>query len=137
MEKYINPRPFQAYTREKYTQNQWRLHRWAYCRLTEMVDREIGTVLDALKEAGLQENTLIVFTSDHGDMDSAHKLEHKQVLYEESVRVPFIMSYAGRIPAGVIDDTHLVSNGLDLLPTLCDYAGIKTPEELPSITGEP
>jgi arylsulfatase A-like enzyme len=96
-----------------------------------MVDREIATVLDALKEAGLQDNTLIVFTSDHGDMDSAHKLEHKQVLYEESVRVPFIMSYKGRIPANVIDKKHLVSNGLDLLPTLCDYVGIKTPEGLP------
>ena len=131
MERYINPRPFQAYTREKWTQNQWRLHRWAYCRLTEMVDTEIRTVLNALKAATLEDNTLIVFTSDHGDMDSAHKLEHKQVLYEESVRVPFIMSYVGRIPAGVIDNTHLVSNGLDLLPTLCDYAGIKTPEGLP------
>jgi arylsulfatase A-like enzyme len=129
-QKYVNPRPFQAYTREKWTQNQWRLHRWAYCRLTEMVDKEIGTVLNALREAGLEDNTLIVFTSDHGDMDSAHKLEHKQVLYEESVRIPFIMSYRGEIPQGKVDDTHLVSNGLDLLPTLCDYAGIETPEGL-------
>jgi choline-sulfatase len=129
-QKYINPRPFQAYTREKWTQDQWRLHRWAYCRLTEMVDAEIGTVLDALREAGMEDNTLIVFTSDHGDMDSAHKLEHKQVLYEESVRVPFIMSYKGVIPRSVVDDTHLVSNGLDLLPTLCDYAGIETPDGL-------
>jgi choline-sulfatase len=137
MAKYINPRPFQAYTREKWTEDQWRLHRWLYCRLTEMVDAEIRTVLDALKEAGLEENTLIVFTSDHGDMDSSHKLEHKQVLYEESVRVPFIMSYKDRIPAGVIDYTHLVSNGLDLLPTLCDYAGIKTPEELPGMSVRP
>jgi arylsulfatase A-like enzyme len=64
-------------------------------------------------------------------MDSAHKMEHKSVLYEEAVRIPFIMSYKGRIPVGVIDDAHLISNGLDLLPTLCDYAGIKTPEELP------
>jgi arylsulfatase A-like enzyme len=95
-----------------------------------MVDKEIGTVLDALRQAGLEDNTLVVFTSDHGDMDSAHKMEHKSVLYEEAVRIPFIMSYKGRIPAGVIDDTHLVSNGLDLLPTLCDYAGIKTPNEL-------
>jgi choline-sulfatase len=130
-QKYINPRPFQAYTREKWTQNQWRLHRWAYCRLTEMVDGEIGILLDALRQARLEDNTLIVFTSDHGDMDSAHRLEHKQVLYEESVRVPFIMSYKGVVPDGIVDDTHLVSNGLDLLPTLCDYAGIETPEGLP------
>ncbi len=128
MKKYINPRPFQAYTREKWTKNQWRLHRWLYCRLTEMVDRQIGILLDALRQAQIEDNTLIVFTSDHGDMDSAHRLEHKQVLYEESVRVPFIMSYKGVITKGVVDGTHLISNGLDLLPTLCDYAGIETPE---------
>jgi arylsulfatase A-like enzyme len=127
---YLNARPFRAYIRKNWTANQWRLHRWAYRRLTEMVDREIGTVLDALHQAGLQDNTLIIFTSDHGDMDSAHKMEHKSVLYEEAVRIPFIMSYKGRIPAGVINNTHMVSNGLDLLPTLCDYAGIKPPEGL-------
>jgi len=120
-----------AHVRQNWTQDQWRLHRWAYCRLTEVVDREIGTVLDALREAGLEDNTLIVLTSDHGDMDSAHRMEHKSVLYEESVRVPFIMSYRGMIPTGIVDDTHLVSNGLDLLPTLCDYAGIEIPEGLP------
>ncbi|HUT45835.1 MAG TPA: sulfatase-like hydrolase/transferase [Sedimentisphaerales bacterium] len=129
-QKYANARTFRAHIRRNWTAKKWRLHRWAYCRLTEMVDREIGTVLDALREAKLEDNTLVVFTSDHGDMDSAHKMEHKSVLYEESVRVPFIMSCTGRIPAGVIDDIHLVSNGLDLLPTLCDYAGIKTPEGL-------
>jgi arylsulfatase A-like enzyme len=136
-QKYVNARPFRAYIREKWTKNQWRLHRWAYCRLTEMVDKEIGTLLDALREAGLEDNTLIVFTSDHGDMDSAHKMEHKSVLYEESVRVPFIMSYKGRIHAGLVDDTHLVSNGLDLLPTLCDYAGIERPQGLHGMSLRP
>lgn len=129
-QKYVDARPFRAYIREKWTEDQWRLHQWAYCRLTEMVDKEIGIVLDALREAEMQDNTLIVFTSDHGDMDSAHKMEHKSVLYEESVRVPFIMSNKGRIHAGMVDDTHLVSNGLDLLPTLCDYAGIERPQGL-------
>jgi arylsulfatase A-like enzyme len=78
----------------------------------------------------MEDNTLVVFTSDHGDMDSAHKLEHKSVLYEESVRVLFIMTYRRMIPEGRVDGTHLVSNGLDLLPTLCDYAGIEAPEGL-------
>ncbi len=128
---YLGVRPFRAFIREKWTEDQWRLHRWAYCRLTEMVDKEIGIVLDALSQAGLEDNTLIVFTSDHGDMDSSHKMEHKSVLYEESVHVPFVMSYKGVIPSGSVDDKHLISNGLDLLPTLCDYAGIKTPEGLP------
>jgi len=136
-EKYANVRPFRAYIRANWTEMDWRLHRWLYCRLTEMVDKEIGTVLDALRDAGLEENTLVVFTSDHGDMDSAHKMEHKSVLYEESVRIPFIMSYKGRIPAGMVDDTHLVSNGLDLLPTLCDYAGIKVPKGLDGLSIRP
>ena len=130
-QNYVDARPFRAYIRRNWTEDQWRLHRWTYCRLTEMVDREVGAVLDALREANLEDNTLVVFTSDHGDMDSAHKMEHKSVLYEESVHVPFVMSYKGKIPAGVIDDTNLVSNGLDLLPTLCDYAGINTPGGLP------
>jgi len=130
-QQYVNARAFRAHIRANWTERQWRLHRWAYCRLTEMVDREIGVVLAALREAGLKDNTLIVFTSDHGDMDAAHKMEHKSALYEEAVRIPFIMSFKGVIRRRVVDDAHLISNGLDLLPTLCDYAGIGTPEGLP------
>ncbi|MHC4647990.1 MAG: sulfatase family protein [Planctomycetota bacterium] len=48
-----------------------------------------------------------------------------------------MMSYRGVIPEGVVDDTHLVSNGLDLLPTLCDYAGIKIPEALGGVSLRP
>ena len=127
-------RGFRAYVRENWGETEWRLHRWAYCRLTEMVDGEIAIVLDALRETGLDKNTLVVFTSDHGDLDAAHRLEHKDVLYEESVGVPFIMSHPGAIPAGAVDDVHLVSNGLDLLPTLCDYAGVASPSGLDGIS---
>lgn len=134
---YTKARPFRAYAREQWTDDQWRLHRWAYCRLTEMVDRKIGIVLDAVREAGLEENTLIVFTSDHGDMDSAHKMEHKSVLYEEAVRVPFMMSYKGVIPEGRVNDSELLSNGLDLLPTVCDYAGIERPAGLAGASVRP
>jgi choline-sulfatase len=135
--RFVEIRPFRAYIRANWSDDQWRLHRWAYCRLTEMVDEQIGTVLDALRDAGLESNTLIVFTSDHGDMDSAHKLEHKSILYEESVRIPFIMSLPGAIPKGAVDNTNFVSNGLDLLPTLCDYAGIETPAGLPDRSVRP
>lgn len=129
-EKYVKERTFRWYAREKWSPEMWRLFRWAYCRLTEMVDEEIGRVLAAVRDAGIEGNTLIVFTSDHGDHDSAHRLEHKSILYEGAARVPFIMSYQGVIPTGAVDETHLVSNGLDLLPTLCDYAGIAPPKDL-------
>jgi choline-sulfatase len=121
----LDQRDFRRYAREKYTDRQWRHHRWAYCRLTEVVDSEIQMILDAIKQSGTEENTLVIFSSDHGDNDSSHRLEHKTTFYEESANIPFMAMWKGQIPAGQVDDTHLVSNGLDLLPTVCDYAGIK------------
>jgi len=128
---YLQKRPFREYVRKNWSEETWRQHRWLYCRLTERVDAQIGRVLDALRQSGQQDNTLVIFTSDHGDHDSAHRLEHKSILYEESARVPFIMSFKGVIPGRIVDNTHFISNGLDLLPTICDYAGVTIPEDMP------
>jgi choline-sulfatase len=92
-----------------------------------MVDREIAVVLKALRDAGLEESTAVVFSSDHGDMDASHRLEHKSVLYEESERVPLVVTWKGVTKPGLVDREHLVSVGLDLIPTLCDFAGIPAP----------
>jgi len=115
---------------ENWSVEQWRLYRWAYCRLTEQVDRQIGQVLQALRDAGLEEGTLVVFTSDHGDMDGSHRLGYKNEFFEEAARVPFIVSLKGVTKPGLVDNQHLVSSGLDLIPTLCDFAGIKAPHTL-------
>jgi arylsulfatase A-like enzyme len=120
----VNNRPFRKSARQEYTDKDWRMHRYAYARLTEMVDRQIQEVLDALKASGEEENTLVMFSSDHGDHNGSHRLEHKSTLYEESANVPFVAMWKGQIPAGQVDNVSLVSNGLDLLPTVCDYAGI-------------
>ena len=116
--------------RKDYNERDWRNYRWIYCRLTERVDAQIGRLLDALKKNGLEKNTLVIFTSDHGDMDGSHRLASKNLFYENSVGVPFIMQYKGVIPTGVVDDKSLISNGLDVLPTLCDYAGVSVPNYL-------
>jgi len=121
---------YRLHARERWGDREWRIFRNTYRRLTEMVDAEIRQVLDALRESGLAEETLVVFTSDHGDMDGAHRLQHKSVPYEECSRVPFIMNWKGVFPEGVVDDEHLVSNGLDLLPTLCDAADVESPSGL-------
>ncbi len=123
-------RPFRPYARQRWSDEMWRLHRWAYARLTERVDAEIGRVLQALRESGREDDTLVVFTSDHGDMDAAHRLEHKSMLYEEVCRIPLLVSWEGVTKPGAVDREHLVSNGLDLIPTLCDYAGVAPPPEL-------
>lgn len=122
---------FRGWARKHWKEEDWRLHRWAYCRLTERVDEEAGRVLTALRDTGLDRNTMVLFSSDHGDMDSAHGFEHKSLPFEESARVPFIVSWPGHTPAGRVDRRHLVSSCIDLLPTLCDYAGIQPPPDLP------
>jgi len=117
--------PWRRKARDSASDRDWRRHRWAYCRLTEVVDRQVQTVLDAVKSSGQEEDTLIIFSSDHGDMDAAHRMEHKTALYEEAANIPFMAMWKGHISAGQVDTVHLVSNGLDLLPTVCDYAGVQ------------
>ena len=129
-EQYVRARTFREYARAKWSDEQWRLHRWAYCRLTDMVDAHIARVLDALRRRGLEDTTVVVFTSDHGDLDAAHRLEHKSIPYEEAARVPLVVSYKGVTKAGLVDDAHPVSVGLDLIPTLCDFARIEPPPGL-------
>jgi len=105
---------------------QWRYYRWSYYRHVEMVDAQVGRILDALEDSGLAENTVVIFSSDHGDGMGAHKLWQKMYFYEEAARVPFIVSWKGQFAEGIIDNEHLVS-GVDLAPTLCDLAGIEPP----------
>lgn len=127
---YVGHWGFLHYARTQYDDKRWRLHRWAYRRLMEMVDAQIGAVLDALHQTGLSDSTIVVFTSDHGEMNGAHRLEHKSIPYEEAARVPLIIAGPEVAGGGRVDRQHLISVGLDLLPTLCDLARIATPTGL-------
>ncbi|MHB1461793.1 MAG: sulfatase-like hydrolase/transferase [Armatimonadota bacterium] len=105
-----------------WTDMQWRLYMHDYYRMVEEVDAEIGRVLDALEDSKFASNTVVVFTADHGDGLARRKLLQKWWLYDEAVRVPMIISAPGSSEARM-DRSHVVS-GLDVAPTLCDYAGI-------------
>jgi len=118
-----------------FDEKKWREYRWAYFRMIEKVDAYIATILEALRQSGQYDNTLIVFTSDHGDMQGAHGWNQKTVLYDNSTRVPFILSAPGMKKAALSE--RLVNTGVDLLPTLCDYAGIAVPEGLPGMSLRP
>lgn len=121
-----------AYPVGDFDERTWRRYRWGYFRMIEMVDREIGKVLDALKASGQWDRTLVVFTSDHGDGMGAHRWNQKTLFYEEVARVPFMLSHPGVLPQGVVDGETLVSPGLDLAPTLFSAAGLSHP---PHFTG--
>ncbi|MDE2801020.1 MAG: sulfatase-like hydrolase/transferase, partial [Gemmatimonadota bacterium] len=111
---------------EKWEEKLFRYYIWTYYRYIEKVDGQIGLILDALENSAFKDNTVVILTSDHGDGHIRHKMVFKSFLYDEAVRVPFIMSWPGHIKEQVIDQEHLVS-GVDVFPTVCDYAGISPP----------
>jgi len=115
--------------------NEKDLMRWRYQRYMQDylgtiagIDEGVGKVLDYLDEAGLAENTIVVYTSDQGFYLGEHGWFDKRFMYEESFRTPLLIRYPKEIkPGTIIDD--LVQN-LDFAPTFLDYTGIETPEEM-------
>jgi len=112
-----------------FTPEDWRRQRWGYYRMVEKVDGEIAKVLEALRKAGAEKNTLVIFTSDHGDCTGAHQFNQKTVFYEESVRIPLIVSWEGKTASATSE--NLVNIGVDILPTMFDCADIEQPKLLP------
>jgi arylsulfatase A-like enzyme len=101
----------------------------AYYASISYMDAQVGRVLDALEELGLSDNTIVVFTSDHGYLLGEHDKFQKQHLFEESTRVPFIV----RVPwmnkhRGKA--TKHITELIDLYPTLADLSGLKAPKNL-------
>lgn len=116
----------QQYT-DDWDETQWRAYLYAYYRLTEQVDACIGRIMNALKARGLEQDTMVVFTSDHGEGVAQHQLVVKLTPYDGAASVPLICSWPGMIPEGQIDDKHPAS-GVDIVPTLCDYSRVPCPE---------
>lgn len=85
------------------------------------MDEQVGKVLNALKEEGLEDNTIVIFTSDHGFHLGEHRFWMKVSLHEESVRVPFIVKVPGKKPAV----SHSLVELIDLYPTVAELAGLK------------
>ena len=108
----------------------------AYYASVSYMDAQVGRVLDALKEKGLADNTIVVFSSDHGYLLGHHHKFQKQHLFEEATRVPFIISVPwlkdqhGR---GTTKITELV----DLYPTLAELAGVPAPDALQGTSLKP
>ena len=109
-----------------FTPDDWRRYRNAYYRLIEAVDKEIGKILDEVDKQGLWENTVVIFTSDHGDGCGAHQWKQKTALYEEVVNVPFIVCLPSGKNAGKVLP-QFINNGEDLMPSVCDWAEVEVP----------
>lgn len=99
-----------------------------YYAAVTALDDQIGRLVRALKELRLDENTLLVFTSDHGDMLGSHGRTHKEQPWEESLLIPLIMRWPARLGNGQVVDTLV--GIVDLMPTLLGLAGIEAPKDL-------
>lgn len=112
--------------------DQWDWAKWApivgrYLGEITLLDHQIGRVLATLDELGLAENTVVIYSTDHGDLCGAHGMIDKHyVMYDELVRVPFIVRWPGQIVAGQRCDAF-ISSAIDLAATFCDLAGVDQP----------
>lgn len=98
----------------------------AYYASVSFMDAQVGKVLNTLKEEGLEDNTIVIFTSDHGYHLDEHQFWMKVSLHEESARVPLIIKVPGKKPAVC----HSFVELLDLYPTVAELAGLKPPSGL-------
>ena len=99
----------------------------SYYALVSCLDAHIGRILEAIDTSPLRENTLIVYTSDHGEMAGHHGMWQKQCFYEPSVSVPLMLRLPSDEKGRVAQNVSLV----DVLPTLLEAAGLETPSDLP------
>ena len=83
--------PYQSKS-DPWDEKQWQRHRYAYFRMVEDVDQQVGQVLAALRQTGQEDNTVIVFTSDHGEGLGSHRWNGKEMFYDEEAAVPLIVS---------------------------------------------
>jgi choline-sulfatase len=113
---------------EGFTGEQTARARAGYYGCVSYVDEKVGEILRELDDLALTQTTLVVFTSDHGEMMGAHDMWGKRTFYEGSVRVPFIVRWPGSLPAGARVDAPVEL--VDLYPTLCQAAGIDAPRGL-------
>ena len=124
---------YQLYPTVSYSPDDWRRYRNAYYRLTEAVDAEIGKIIAEIDRQNLWKNTVIIFTSDHGDGNGAHHWNQKTALYEEVVGVPMIVCLPEGKNAGTVSEA-IVNNGIDLMPSVCEWTGAELPYGRPGVS---
>ena len=103
-----------------------------YYGMISMMDKYIGRILDKLDQLGLSENTLVVFTTDHGHFFGQHGLQAKGGFhYEDLIKLPFIVRYPGKVPAGRRSDA--IQSLVDLAPTFLSFCGIPIPHAMTGV----
>ena len=114
------------------THEQRHRQRAYYCANVTMIDEKVGKIVESLERNGYLDNSVIIFTSDHGDCLTDHGHSQKWTMYDLITKIPLIVWSPGRFPAGHIVDA--LCQQMDLGPTILDLAGIETPNTMEAIT---
>ncbi|ULL17998.1 sulfatase [Paenibacillus sp. H1-7] len=116
-----------AHTGEPFADGMDNLERYMrdYCAAVTGIDEQFGRLMQSLQELGMEQNTLVVLSSDHGELMGSHGLMAKHSWHEESIGIPCVMRWPGRIGAG---HTSLLFNSVDIMPTLLGLAGLDVPQ---------
>jgi len=111
---------------------QWKYQRYIkdYLRCVASVDDNVGRMLDYLDDEGLTEDTVVIYTSDQGFFLGDHNWYDKRFMYEESLRMPFVVRYPREIEPGTTNDDIILNT--DFAAAFLDYAGLETPREMQS-----
>jgi arylsulfatase A-like enzyme len=115
----------------------WKYQRYIkdYLRVIASVDDNVGRVLDYLDEEGLAEDTIVIYTSDQGFFLGDHGWYDKRFMYEESLRMPFVIRYPRELEPGSVSADMILN--VDFAPTFLDYAGIEVPESFQGTSFRP
>ncbi|MCA1809541.1 MAG: sulfatase-like hydrolase/transferase, partial [Lentisphaerae bacterium] len=103
-----------------------------YHGLIASLDVSFGRLMDGLEASGQADNTIVVYTSDHGEMMGSQGCRAKRWPHDESIRIPLIVRYPDVIPAGTSTDQPV--SAMDFFPTLCDLAGLTVPPDLDGVS---
>lgn len=108
---------------------------WGYYAQTTFLDQQFERLMASLEALDLAHDTVVVFTSDHGDMHGSHGLYKKQWPWDEATRIPFLMRYPRAIAAGSHFDFPI--NVIDVMPTLLGLAGVESPDTVEGVDLSP
>lgn len=118
-------------------EKKWKYQRYIkdYLRCVASIDDNVGRLLDWLEAEGLAENTIVVYTSDQGFFLGDHGWYDKRFMYEESLRMPFIIRHPRSIQPGTVNGQMILN--VDFTPTFLDYAGVAIPDHFQGSTFRP
>ncbi|WP_422657788.1 sulfatase-like hydrolase/transferase [Paenibacillus sp. EC2-1] len=117
----------------RYSRDEWHQVWKVYAGLVRLLDDCVGRIIEELKIQGIYDNTILIFTSDHGEMLGSHRLWQKMCMYEESVRTPLFIKFPVSFQPA-INETNTLVSAIDIMPTLCDGLGIPVPESVAGLS---